>query len=365
MKILHLINSLETGGAEKLLLDSLPLYEKQGITADLLLLNETDAPFLKELKEKECCSIFSLGLASVYNPIHVFKMIPFFKRYDIIHVHLFPAQYYAVFAKILSRSKAKLVFTEHSTNNRRFKNRIFKLIDRFIYNRYDHIIAITYKVKEAVITHTGNSPDKIAVINNGVLLKSINEASPCSKVEISSSITDSDKLIMQVSSFQEPKDHETLIKAILSLPNYYKLILVGEGSLKEKCEKLVVSLGLENQIVFLGIRMDIPQLLKTADIVVLSSKYEGLSLSSIEGMASGKPFVASDVPGLREVVSGAGILFTEGDAKQLAKEIFHLSNDADHYAATVEKCKARAKEYDISKMVDAHIRLYKGLLSVD
>ncbi len=134
--------------------------------------------------------------------------------------------------------------------------------------------------------------------------------------------------------------------------------------MKEKCEKLVAVLGLEDRVFFLGIRTDIPQLLKTADIVVLSSKYEGLSLSSIEGMASGKPFVASDVPGLKEAVSGAGVLFPVGNEKKLAEEILHLSSDADYYAATVEKCLARAKDYDISKMVTEHINLYKEILKI-
>ena len=81
------------------------------------------------------------------------------------------------------------------------------------------------------------------------------------------------------------------------LPLEVKLVLAGEGVLKKKCQDLVETLKLKERVVFLGLRMDIPQLLKTADVVVLSSKYEGLSLSSIEGLAAGKPFVASDVPG--------------------------------------------------------------------
>lgn len=365
MKILHVINSLETGGAEKLLLDSLPLYTNLGITADLLLLNETNSPFLKELEAKECCSIFCLDLASVYNPIHIFKIIPFLKKYDIIHVHLFPAQYYVAFAKMLSSAKAKLVFTEHNGTNRRLDNFFFRIIDQQIYPFYSRTICITKEIRDILMKHTGLPAARLPVIENGINLNEIKSAVGYSKNKIHSSLSVGDQLIIQIAAFREQKDHETLIKAMHLLPALFKLILVGEGLLKEKCEKLVSSLGLEKRVFFLGVRMDVPKLLKTADIVVLSSKYEGLSLSSIEGMASGKPFVASDVPGLREMVSGAGILFPVGAEKQLAKELLHLSNDTDYYAATVEKCKARAKEYDISKMVDAHIRLYKDLLKDD
>ncbi len=362
MKILHLINSLETGGAEKLLLDSLPLYADLGITADLLLLKETDSLFLKELKEKECCSIYSLGLVSVYNPIHVFKMIPFFKKYDLIHVHLFPAQYYAVFAKILFRSKVKLVFTEHNGTNRRLNNAFFRMIDRQIYKFYSRTICITQEIKEILVKHTGLPSAKFPVIENGVNLTEIASAAAYSKVRLHSAIMSGDLVVIQVAAFREQKDHETLIKAMLLLPHYIKLILVGTGLLKIKFEKMVVSLGLEKRIFFFGVRRDIPQLLKTADVVVLSSRYEGLSLSSIEGMASGKPFLASAVPGLIEVVAGAGILFPVGDEKHLAKEILHLANDPTHYAATANKCMMRAKEYDILTMVRGHIALYHDIV---
>ena len=92
--------------------------------------------------------------------------------------------------------------------------------------------------------------------------------------------------------------------------------------------------------------MVVPQLLKTADVVVLFSKYEGLFLFSIKGMGSGKPFLASAVSGLIVVVAGAGILFPVGADKQLAKEILHLANNPNHYASTANKCMMRAKEYD-------------------
>jgi glycosyltransferase involved in cell wall biosynthesis len=65
-------------------------------------------------------------------------------------------------------------------------------------------------------------------------------------------------------------------------------------------------------------------LLKTADIVVLSSHYEGLSLASIEGMASGKPFIASDVPGLHEVVKGADLLFEDKTTNNWQSILYHF-----------------------------------------
>ncbi|MBF8457249.1 glycosyltransferase [Kaistella sp. G5-32] len=363
MKILHVINSLATGGAEKLVVDTLPLYAEHGIEIDLLLLNGTEYPFFKELASLKCCGIFTLGMGSVYNPLHVLKIIPFLKNYDAVHIHLFPVQYWVVLAKIFSRSKTKLIFTEHSTSNRRIQGNVFmRFTDVIFYRQYNKIICITAKIQEILQYYTKLDNKKFVVIQNGVDLSKISQAIPTDKRLLPNDYTDNNLYLIQVSSFQEPKDQKTLIRAMTLLPNHYQLILVGVGPLKKECEDLAANLGLKNRVSFLGTRMDVAALLKMVDIIILSSKYEGLSLSSIEGMASGKPFVASDVPGLKEVVSGAGILFPVGDEKKLAKEILHLSNDPDHYAATVEKCLARAKEYDISKMVAEHINLYEEIL---
>jgi glycosyltransferase involved in cell wall biosynthesis len=109
------------------------------------------------------------------------------------------------------------------------------------------------------------------------------------------------------------------------------------------------------------VRTDVVQLLKTSDVIVLSSKHEGLSLSCIEGMASGKPFVASDVPGLREVVQNAGVLFPFGDEKALANSIEKLLGDATYYQEIVTKCISKSNEYDIYTMVEEYISVYQKL----
>jgi glycosyltransferase involved in cell wall biosynthesis len=127
--------------------------------------------------------------------------------------------------------------------------------------------------------------------------------------------------------------------------------------------QLVQELGLMERVFFLGLRMDVPRLLKTADIVVLSSKYEGLSLSSIEGMASGKPFVASRVPGLSDLVENAGVLFECGNEKELARCIQELIEDPIYYSKVAQACQERAEDYTIEKMVAEHIELYEKLFN--
>ena len=168
-------------------------------------------------------------------------------------------------------------------------------------------------------------------------------------------------LIMMTAAFREQKDQDTLIRALAELPDNYMLRIVGDGVRRQVLEQLTSELGLENRVSFLGIRNDIPELLCESDINVLSSHWEGLSLSSIEGMASGRPFIASDVDGLREIVKDNGILFPRGDYKALATAIRKLCENPEYYREVAERCQAKAKQYDISVMAEKYNELYHSL----
>ena len=364
MKILHVINSLNTGGAEKLLIESIHLYTEKGIYADLLLLNGTKYPFLRDLELSKCCSIFSLGTHSIYNPINIFKIIPYLKKYDLVHVHLFPAQYWVVIAKLVSFSKIHLIFTEHNTSNRRLQNPIYRTIDKNVYKFYDRIICITKEVKEILIRHSHLPSDQFQIIENGVNLKNLKSSTPIQLFEINSILKATDKILIQVAGFRAQKDQKTLIRAMAILPEYIKLLLVGDGALRKECEALVSDLNLNQRIIFLGIRMDVPRLLKAADIVIMSSFWEGFGLAAVEGMAANKPVIATNVPGLAEVVNDAGVLFDVGNEKDLAEKILDLMNDPTKYKEVAQKCQSRAAEYDIQKMVDGYVEVYLEVMNL-
>ena len=97
----------------------------------------------------------------------------------------------------------------------------------------------------------------------------------------------------------------------------------------------------------------------------MSSHWEGLSLSNVEGMSAHKPFIASDVNGLREVTKGYGVLFPHEDARALAKEINHLASDETYYKKVAERCYNRSLEFDMSKTVAGYNLVYQTLMSND
>ena len=196
----------------------------------------------------------------------------------------------------------------------------------------------------------------ICTINNGVDVEAIHGAEPIAEMRSGKFV------VVMVAGFREAKDQDTLIRAMALLPKEeYELWLVGDGTRRANLELIIDNLQLGDQVKLLGLRTDVPRILKTADVVVMSSHWEGLSLSNIEGMSAGKPFVASDVNGLREVTQGYGILFPHEDAEALARIIRQLHDDREYYQEVADRCYERAKEFDIQKMAEAYAYAYREL----
>ena len=361
MKVLHVINSLGTGGAEKLLLDSIPLLNKSGITADVALLDSESYPFRDKLEELNCCEIHILSRRwkSVYNPLFIFKIIPFLYKYDIVHVHLFPAQYFVALAKILSSAKIKLIFTEHSTNNRRMVSPILRVLDKVIYIQYRKIVCISSKVKDVLMDKMKLPEQQLIVIENGINLAIINNANALKRSDFSYSTDDC--ILIMVAAFRKEKDHYTLFKALQQLPPKYKLILVGDGERKKELTNLSDNLGLRKRINFLGVRSDIPELIKMSDIAILSSHWEGFGLAAAEAMAAGIPVIASNVEGLSQVVADGGILFKKGNVQELHDQIVKLSTDSVFYKKTSHNGIVKSRLYDIQILIDKSVKLYKEI----
>lgn len=358
MRVLHIINSLAFGGAEKLIVDSLPTFKEKIGTVDLLVLNKKSKD--KQFPIDKNIRVFYLNASSLYSPLLIFKIIPYLKNYDILHLHLFPTLYWGVLAKLFSfNKKIKLIYTEHSTKNKRRDKLIFKMIDRFIYKNLDFIGCISKATEDNLKHHLNNENLNIKVINNGINLDNFFNL----KTDINYNFFEETSfVIMQVSSFREQKDQKTLIKAMTLLPSEIKLILVGEGHLRKENEILVDDLNLRERVKFLGVRQDIPELYHYSNICVLSSHYEGFGLAILEGMASRKPSIASDIEGIREVVKGYGLVFEKGNKEELATYIESLYKNSEYYNQIAKKCYERSKEFDIKKMIANYISVYKKVL---
>jgi glycosyltransferase involved in cell wall biosynthesis len=364
MRILHIIDSLSMGGAENLLIGL--SSGQQNLGHDVTVKPLICAQHTPVRDKMESCGVKVSPFAekgSVYNPLFIFKIMKELKKYDIVHVHLFPALYWAGFAKFFSLKKTPLVYTEHSTKNKRRNNKFLHAVDRIVYQYgYKMIIACADKALE---TYVASYPTikHVCAINNGVDTRIYKDATPYSKQELLGESEDT-FIVTMVARFMTMKRQDTVVEALAILPSNIHAVFVGgeandEGLVRVK--QIVTEKGVSDRVHFLYIRKDVPRILRTSDVVIMASDYEGLSLSSIEGMAAEKPFVATNVNGLKEVVGGAGVLFENNDSESLAKILNRLSSDKDYYETIAKRCSERAKKYDIRKMVDSYIEIYKNI----
>jgi len=367
MRILQVITSLDMGGAETLVVNLIPRLQVLGNTVDLCVFNGTETPLTQRLK-KECpqTKIFTLG-HGVYNPLYIFKLVKIMKNYDIVHTHNSSPQLFVAIASLFN--SPKLVSTEHNTSNRKRNWKWYRPIESWMYGRYDHVICISKIAEDKLREYMGGewlvkSSDKyksITTINNGIDVNTISEAEPCKELL---DLKESRKSILMVAGFRKQKNQDTIIRALTLLDKEkYEVWFAGVGERMEEVKQLALSLGVSDRVRFLGLRTDIPNVLRAADVIVMSSHWEGLSLSNVEGMSAHKPFIASDVNGLKEVTKGYGILFPHEDAKVLAEEIKRLASDETYYNEIAERCYNRALEFDISNTVSGYADVYKNILN--
>lgn len=360
MRILHIITWLETGGAEKLMVDLLPRLRDEGNDVELLCIIGKRTPFYEQL-EKAGIKIHCICRdgSRMYNPWYAVRLVRFLKKnhYDIVHTHNTAPQLFAAVARVLC--SVVLCTTEHNTSNRRRDLKWYRPIDRWMYGKYNSIICISDKAEQNLKQYLGEGMFRICTIYNGIDVDRFANAEPCCELVRAKKTR---KAVVMVAGFRYQKDQDTLIRAIGMLPkDEYELWLVGDGERRNVLTDLVSREELTDRVRFLGLRDDIPNILKAADIVVMSSHFEGLSLSNLEGMASGKPFIASDVDGLHEIVAGNGLLFPHGDASALAALIRQLSDDAALRERVAEACQRKAAQYDIKVMASKYNKLYKSL----
>lgn len=354
MKILHIIPTLGSGGAEKMLVDTIKEMKERGIECEVAVLTKKNDFFGENMT--------ALNIPIYYgdtNKVYTLKNINFLKKilqknnYDCIHSHLYAPQLFLSTVLKTIRKKTLVVTTEHSTDNRRRNNPIFKTLDKWMYHTYDGIICITKATEVNLLKYLPTLKGKTTVIENGIDVSRYANAVPLKRKAISLDLNEEDKVILMVAAMRDQKDHETLIRASRLLPENYKVVFVGDGERMGSVKEYALVNG-SDSILFLGSRKDVPSLMKTADVFVLSSKWEGFGLVVVEAAAAGLPVVASNVVGLNDVVKTiGGKVFEPFNEKELASQIIEESSN--------ENIKNDVSNYTIQTMVDKCLEFYRNL----
>lgn len=359
MKILQIINSLyRSGGAEKFVTD-LAIAQAQLPDIEVEVLN-----IIKPYNEDYTDLLHNYGIKtyvlskSLYSPLNVIRLARFIrkKHFDIIHVHLFPSLYWTALATQISSNSPKLIYTEHSTKNKRRGKFLFRILDSFIYKQYHSICAISTAVRSQLQKQIGSSSN-ISIIPNGINVKAIQNTTP-GHIREELSLPPNSILLAMVARFVSGKDYHTLFRAMPFLPENAYLVCLGDGPMLKECITYIHARHLQSRVYFLGVRSDVIEILRNTDIIILSTEHEGFSISMLEAMACKKPFIASAVPGITDLVDNIALLFRFQDEQDLASKINALITDNKLYQVTANKCYKFSLSYDIHTTANAYLQLY-------
>ncbi|WP_414575266.1 glycosyltransferase family 4 protein [Anabaena sp. CCY 9402-a] len=220
------------------------------------------------------------------------------------------------------------------------------------------VVAVSNKVAKD-LQAIGVSPQSIQVIVNGVDLQ---EFSPGNSDRLQWGLPEGVPLALFAGDIRlSRKNLDTVLKALVQVPDLHLAVAgITEGS---PYLQLAESLGLKERVHFLGLRRDIPDLMKAVDFVVFPSRYEPFGLVVIEAMASGLPVITASSTGAADLVKPeAGIVLADSDdVEGLAKAMFSLSSDRHLRQTMGESARAIATQHSWTRMAQCYVDLFEEL----
>lgn len=356
MKKLAIVNhNLGSGGAEKLIYDISLELNKRKIDFSVILLTSKNCVYGKKLLSAGIDVKYLSHKWDIYSPKNIFRLVKILKDYDVIHTHIFSAQLWTAFSSYFLDSDKKFITTEHNTSNNRRDEKIFKLLDRWMYSRYNSIVSITELTKQS-LENWVDITSKMYIVQNGIDIDKYENSLSLKREDLG--LKDNHIVITQIARLDSIKNHETTIRALKELPYKYRVLFLGEGEREKVLKKMCEDLDVLDRVQFLGYREDVAKILKISDISILTSSYEGLPISALESMVL-NPFIGSDVSGIKELVQGSGLLFQYNNHISLKDKILMLMESEKFYTLIKNRCHDKAKEFSIEKTVDQYLSIYE------
>jgi glycosyltransferase involved in cell wall biosynthesis len=373
--ILHLIDGLNVGGAEVLLRDLTEGLAIRGYRVSIGY--STPGPLADELAATGLHLTRLPRLARI-DPFLLFGML-WLMRSDppqVVHTHLFKSDFHGRLAARMAGVPV-VVSTLHNADiwaQRQLLGALYGFTARFA----DKLIAVSDEVREYHIAKTGIPAEKVEVIENGVDVRrfggmesiaNVGRSQPKGwKVRSEFGVSQDAILFGIIGRLKPQKDHVNFLKAAAEILYRFpsaRFLVVGDGPLRAELLKLADELRLFPALMFIGQRSDIPEVLAALDVLVLSSRWEGLPVTLLEGMAASKPVVATAVDGINGVAvpDSTALLVPPDNHLALADACLRLCTDPDLRArmgrAGFERVSTR---YSLSMMIDKTAGLYNSLL---
>lgn len=357
IKLLFVINSLEGGGAEKVLTKIINQISEERFSCDISLLKK-EGIYIKELKDG--VKIYDLGVRSdkigKYIPRVVKKLIDLERNYDVVISFMWESNIVNLIASLFSEKKRIIsertnLFEYINSTFTNLKRYIAELLTKFLYKKVNLIITPSTGVKEQLIDNFKLKGDGIKVIPNPF---DLNEIKRLSQEEIDINYP----YIIFVGRFHKEKNIPLLLKAFKDLKiGNFKLLIIGKGEEKENLIKFIQELEITDRVVFIDFQKNPYKYMSKAICFVLPSYYEAFPNVIVEAMASGCPVISTNCPfGPSEIIENGknGILVPVDDTVALIEALTRIIYDENLRTMLISNGYKTAEKYDIKRIVELY-----------
>ena len=379
MKICHVITRLIVGGAQENTIFTVQGLIKKGYEVELISGPSTgpEGSLEESIKSKNISLIIIKQMVREINPVLdvlVFiKLVGIFrhKRYDIVHTHSAKAGILGRIAAKVAKRDTIVIHSVHGLSFHEFQNPFLNFIyitsEKIAAAFTDHFICVGEVMKEKSLRAGIGKQKQYSVIYSGFEVQPYLDASNRrDAIRTKLGITPEQKVIGMIGRLYHLKGQEHLMRAFVDIAQEFpdaRLLLVGDGILKESLKKYAQEKGIAEKVIFTGLvpPETIPEFVAAMDILAHTSLREGLPKAVAQGFAGGKAVVAFDIDGSKELVidGETGFLIPPLDEKKLREKLVWLLKNPQVSYIMGQKGRKRVEDlYPVHKMVDRIENVY-------
>lgn len=376
MKVLFLIDTLETGGAETSILEIASGLENWVPVVVNLYPGET----LKPKFEMAGIKVYSLNIQAKFGVTESTKKITEIikkEKPDLIHATLFKAELISRLVGPKHNIPVINSFVNDTYSKERYRSlnfrqtcslKLYEWVDKLTAKRVTKFMSITHAIIPTYAKVLNIDPSAVEVIYRGRDIKALREKIDHRKLEQFKVIYGKGPIILTVSRLLSRKGYNESIRAmekVVSMHPDVKYLIAGEGHDRSIFENLINKLGLQDNIFLLGNRSDVPSLMAFSSIFLFPSHYEGQGGALVEAMILGKPIISSKIPVIEESVENnhSALLFEPGNFSDISSKIlWALENPVLMNSYGNNARLAAEKRFNIENVAYMHEKLYSKVV---